>query len=223
VLERAHALFASSPALEGEPPVVLMEMTLRHLATGDVIEELDFLHRAETLMALGKTVLLSNFRRFHRLASYLSRYTKRPLAIALGASKLAEVFDESYYNESEGGLLGGLGQLFKNSARLYVYPSLNLKTGEVTTTANFTAPAHLRHLYAHLLENRFIQPAENVAPELLAIRSRDVLAKIQSGDPAWETMVPPPIVEIIKRDRLFGYVPVRATVKDFPSRNTVSN
>ena len=30
----------------------------------------------------------------------------------------------------------------------------------------------------------------------------DVLAKIQSGDPAWEALVPPQIVEVIKREGL---------------------
>ena len=109
------------------------------------------------LSALGKTVLISNFRRFHRLAAYLSRYTKRPIGLALGASKLAEIFDESFYNESEGGLLGGLGQLFKNPARLYVYPHLDLASGHKLTVENFPVPPHLKHLYAHLRENRFIQ------------------------------------------------------------------
>jgi hypothetical protein len=32
-----------------------------------------------------------------------------------------------------------------------------------------------------------------------------VLKKIQSGDPAWEPLVPAPIVETIKRQGLFGY------------------
>jgi len=32
-----------------------------------------------------------------------------------------------------------------------------------------------------------------------------VLARIQTYDPTWETMVPAPIVEIIKRDKLFGF------------------
>src|SRR5206468_11552403 len=62
VLERGLEKFVREPELQGEPPVVLMEMTLRHLTTGDVIEEQDFLHRADTLRALGKTVLISNFR-----------------------------------------------------------------------------------------------------------------------------------------------------------------
>src|SRR5262249_2118454 len=151
------AQFVEEPALKEETPVVLMEMTLRHLTTGEVIEEKDFLQRADTLQALGKTVLVSNFRRFHRLASYLSRYTKRPLGLAIGASKLGEIFDESFYTESEGGLLGGLGQLFKNPARLFVYPSLNAGSGQILTVENFAVPPHLRHLYTHLLDNRFIQ------------------------------------------------------------------
>src|SRR5436309_11236879 len=39
VLERALDQFVQEPELEGEPPVVLMEMTLRHLTTGDVIDD----------------------------------------------------------------------------------------------------------------------------------------------------------------------------------------
>ena len=34
---------------------------------------------------------------------------------------------------------------------------------------------------------------------------RDVLVKIESGDPSWESDVPPPIVQIIKLGKLFGY------------------
>jgi hypothetical protein len=193
------------PDLKGEPPVVLMEMTLRQLTTGDKIDETDFLNRADMLSALGKTVLISNFRRFHRLAAYLSRYTNRPIGLALGASKLAEIFDESFYNESEGGLLGGLGQLFKNPARLYVYPHLDLDSGHRLTVENFPIPTHLRHLYVHLRENRFIQGIPNFNAELLSIRSQDVLAKIRCGDASWEQLVPPAIAAIIRRDGLFGY------------------
>jgi len=205
VLERALEQFVREPDLQGEPPVVLVEMTLRQLTTGERIDETDFLNRADMLSALGKTVLISNFRRFHRLAAYLSRYTKRPLGLSLGASKLGEIFDESFYNENEGGLLGGLGQLFKNPARLYVYPHLDLATGHKLTVENFPIAPRLRHLYAYLRENRFIQGIENSSPELLTIRSQDVLSRIRAGDPAWERLVPPPIVEIIKRERLFGY------------------
>ncbi len=205
VLERAHERFVAEPELQGETPVVLVEMTLRHLTTGNAINHADFLQRADMLRALGRTVLISNFRRFHRLAWYLSRYTNRPLGLALGAFKLAEIFDERFYNETEGGLLGGLGQLFKNPARLYVYPNLNLETGEVTTVENFPIAPHLRHLYAYLRENHYLVGIEPTDRAFLAIRRADILAKIRKGDAAWEGLVPPPIVARIKRDGLLGY------------------
>jgi hypothetical protein len=205
VLERGLEQFMREPDVSGEHPVVLMEMTLRHLTTGAAIDTVDFLQRADTLKALGKTVLISNFRRLHRLASYLGRYTNRPIGIAMGASNLREVFDESFYNDNEGGLLGGLGQLFKNPARLYTYPHLDLETGKLVAADDYPVPPHLSHLYQHLLENRFIQPIKNFNPDLIPIRRRDVLERIQSGDRSWEACVPPVIVEVIKRDRLFGY------------------
>jgi len=205
VLESARGRFLRDPKLEGEQPVVLMEMTLRHLTMDNVIPEQDFLHRADTLGVLGKSVLVSNFRRFHRLAWYLSRYTKRPLGIAIGVTKLQEIFDENFYNENEGGLLGGLGQLFKNAARLYVYPGLDPQSGQVVDANSFPVSPRLKQLYGYLLENGFIQPVGSRDPRLLAIRSREVLAKIQSGDPTWEQQVPPPIVEMIRRKAFFEY------------------
>ena len=204
VLERAHALFSGELQASKEEPVTLMEMTLRHLTTGDAIDHQDFLDRADTLGALGKSVLISNFRRFHRLADYLSRYTNRPLGIALGASKLKELFDESFYNAEEGGMLGGLGQLFKNQSRVYVYPSVNFKTGELLTAENYPiAPAH-RLLYEYFRQSGAIRPLEPTHPDLLRIRSHDLLAMIQSGDAAWEKQVPPPLVKIIREKKLFG-------------------
>jgi hypothetical protein len=205
VLHRGLDQFMTEPDLHGEQPVVLLEMTLRHLTTGDSIDARDFLQRAATLRGLGKTVLVSNFRRFHRLAAYLSRYTNQPIGLPLGALVLREIFDESFYNESEGGLLGGLGQLFKNPARLYVYPHLDVATGEVIRAENFPIAPHLKHLYAHLLENRFIQPVLNYDPKLLPIRRREVLARIAAGDASWEAWVPPEIVQVIKDHQLFGF------------------
>jgi hypothetical protein len=205
VLERGLEQFTRETDLDGEQPVVLMEMTLRQLTTGDAIDPRDFLDRADTLTPLGKTVLVSNFRRFHRLAAYLSRYTKRPIGLTMGASKLAEIFDPNYYNEAEGGLMGGLGQLFKNPARLYLYPIVDFKSGQKLTAENFPIAPQLKHLYAHLRENRFIQDITDFNPDCLRIRSGDVLEKIRAGDASWEKSVPPKIVEVIKKKRLFGW------------------
>ena len=204
VLERAAEQFTQEPEIKGEAPVVFMEMTLRHLQTGEFIDEKDFLARADMLSVLGKTVLVSNFLRFHRLTAYVANYTNRPIALALGASKLKEIFDESLYNVEEGGLLGGLGQLFKNPGRLYVYPSLDFAGGKLATAESFEVAPRLKSLYAYLLENGFIKSIKNYNQDALRIRSQDILDKIKAGDSAWEKLVPPPVVKIIKSEKLFG-------------------
>jgi hypothetical protein len=205
VFEKAREKFLAEPEVAGRKPVVLMEMTLRHLTRGDAIDHQDFLHRANTLGALGHTVLISNFLRFHRLASYLYRYTDGPLGLAIGASKLADIFDEKFYNNSEGGLLGGLGQLFRNQTRLYVYPSYNFSTGEVLTLQNFPLDPRLRQLVAFLQANGSLQDLEHYNPDYLRIRAKDVLDSIAAGTSGWEELVPPALVTLIKRDRLFGH------------------
>ena len=205
VLRRGHEQFVAEPELKGETPVVLLELTLRHLTAGDVIRHQDFIDRVDTLAALGQNVLVSNFRRFHRLSAYLARYTDRPLGISIGASKLREIFDETFYNAEEGGLLGGLGQLFRNGSRLYVYPSLDFDTAEVVTADTFAVAPRLKQLYAHLLENGSIRGVRKHEPGLLRIRSHDVRQAIADGGAGWEDLVAEPIVKVIKDKRLFGW------------------
>ena len=205
MLERAQEQFQHEPQVQGEAPVVLMEMTLRHLLVGERMDPRDFLDRVDTLSALGQTVLISNFRRYHRLVGYLSRYTGKMIGLPLGVTRLQDVLDEKFYTDLPGGLLESLGMLFKNSARLYVYPALDRKSGEVLTLKNAPVAPNLRHLYAHLLENGCLTDLRNSNPDFLTIYPRDVLNKIQAGDASWEKLVPPPIVEVIKTKRLFGY------------------
>ncbi len=212
LLERAQEQFLQEESLKGEAPVVITEMTLRQLQVDDVIDHRDFLDRVDTLSALGKTVLISSFFRYHRLVMYLSKYTQKTIGLPLGLVRLRDVMDESFYTDLEGGLMESLGQLFKNGAKVYVYPSLDRKTGKLTTVENMEVAPHLRHLYAHLVENRFVENIRNYNPEYLTIYSRDVLEKIKAGDASWEKLVPPPIAQVIKTKRLFGWTEKAAAV-----------
>ena len=182
MLERAQEMFIKEPALQGETPVVMFEMTLRQLQVNDAIDHRDFLDRVDTLGALGKPVLISNFLRYHRLVSYLSRQTQKPIGLPIGLVRLRDVFDEKFYTDLAGGLMESLGQLFKNGAKLYVYPSLDRKTGKLITIENMEVAPHLRHLYAHLVENKFIENITTYNPDALKIYSGEVLAKIHSAD-----------------------------------------
>ncbi len=213
MLDRAQEQFVREASLQGEPPVVMFEMTLRQLQVGNAIDHRDFLDRVDTLGALGKPVLISNFLRYHRLVSYLSRQTQRPIGLPIGLVRLRDVLDEKFYTDLPGGLMESLGQLFKNGAKLYVYPSLDKKTGKITTIENLEVMPHLRHLFAHLVENRFIENITSYNAGALNIYSSEVLAKIHSGDESLSQLIPAPIFERIKAKQLFGWkqkVPVAA-------------
>lgn len=206
MLNCAQAQFVQEPQAQGEEIVVLMEMTLRNL-TGDggVIDHKDFLDRVDLLGSLGKTVLISNYARYFRLASYLSRSTKKMIGIAMGVPSLRELFEEKYYTDLEGGILESFGRLFKNDLRLYIYPYQDPATGSIITAGNLRVAPHLRHLYSHLLENHLVQSIQDYNDAFLPIYSNEVLANIQAGDSAWEIMVPPQVAHIIKERQLFGY------------------
>jgi hypothetical protein len=205
MLTCAQAQFVQEPGVQGEPVVVLMEMTMRNLTTESGIDHKDFLDRVDILCGLGRSVLISNYGEYYRLAQYLFRYTKKMIGIVMGVPTLREIFDEKYYADLEGGILESFGRLFKNALKLYVYPFQDPTTGSIITANNLRVAPHLQHLYAYLLENHFIQTIKDYNECYLPIMSRDVLKRIKAGEAGWEIMVPPQVASIIKERKLLGY------------------
>jgi hypothetical protein len=206
MLERSLEQMRGEPDMAGRDPVVLMEMTLRNLMTlGEEVEHADFLARMDTLRALGKTVMISNYSRFHNVTTYLRRYTHEKIVMVLGVPTLAQLLEEKHYQDLEGGLLEALGRLLKGPIKLLIYPWKNSRTGELITADSFKLPAHLRHLYDYLLDNGSIEAIREVAAADLSTLPRDVLARMQAGDTSWEALVPREVVQVIKDRKLFGY------------------
>jgi hypothetical protein len=205
MLHSAQAQFVQEPGVEGEEMLVLMEMTLKNLTDGGAINHQDFLDRVDILSTLGKTVLISNFAEFHRLAAYLFRFTRKKIGIVMGVPTLREIFDEKYYADLDGGILESFGRMFKNDLKLYVYPLQDQVTAALITAGNLRVAPNLRHLYAYLYENRFIEGLKDINEKCLPIFSRDALSKLKAGDAAWEEMVPSQVATIIKERRLLGY------------------
>jgi hypothetical protein len=204
MLDCARTMFLAEDALGDDEPEVLMEITMQNLLRSGELDLLDFLDRVDMLAALGRTVLISNYGEFYRLINYLTRYTDRMIGLPLGLPSLQEIFEEKYYHELEGGILEGLGRLFKTGVKLYVYPFAK-PDGTLTSAADYEVAPNLKHLYRHLLDNQFIRPMENFHPEYLGITSAQVLTKIRDKDPAWEKSVPAEVATLIKERRLFGY------------------
>jgi len=214
MLSSAHEKFSREPQVDGESVVSLMEITMHNLQGAGASREIDlrdFLARADVLAACGKTVLISDYFEYYRLAAYLARYTKEKIGITMGAGSLCELFDEKYYAQLDGGILESFGRLFKNDLKLYIYPLMDRKTGALTTVQNLQIAPELRNLYEYLVERGCIEQLDNYNPAYLSIFSRDVIGQIKAGDPAWSDNVPSEVAEVIRHRGFFGHRRTAAT------------
>jgi hypothetical protein len=223
MIDCAKAQFVQEPSVKGKEVVVLMEITMSNLLSAGALDAQDFLSRVDLLAEIGFTVIISNYSEYYRLTSYFRRCTKEMIGVSMGINNLLEVFKEKYYENLEGGILESFGRLFRNEVKLYVYPMTEaaytryiVEAGGNGTAIRPSAPSvlisaknvrivdRLANLYAHLLENHYIVSIVGFDPNILNIFSRDVLNNIKSDNPLWETMVPIPVAQAIKRKGLFG-------------------
>jgi hypothetical protein len=227
MLNCATAQFVQEPAVKGKDVVVLMEITMNNLLAAGELDAQDFLSRVDLLAELGFTSMISNYSEYYRLTTYFRRYTKEMIGVAMGINNLLEIFNEKYYEHLEGGILESFGRMFRHAVKLYIYPMRQeaydryLNNGGVAppaaaashafaanvliTAKNVHIADHLSNLYAHLLENHYIECVTGFDREILGIFSRDVLRRIKERDPQWEQMVPEKVVDAIKQRGLFGF------------------
>jgi len=242
MLNCACAQFVQEPLVKGKDTIVLMEITMNNLLAGGDLDAHDFLSRVDLLGDIGLNVLISNYSEYYRLTSYFRRYTKEMIGVPMGINNLLEVFNEKYYEHLEGGILEAFGRLFRHSVKLYVYPmhqsayehyiaaaghpsareassypqaaSNAFSSAVLITAKNLQVADHLRNLYAHLLENHYLDCIVGFDRAILNIFSRDVLQRIKSNDGTWERMVPAPVATAIKKRGLFGYNSETAAEKE---------
>lgn len=202
MLRQARAVFSQQmePA-HLERAVELCEISTNNLLRDGELDHADFIDRADALQALGKTVLISSSAEFHRIATYLSRYTAEPIAILLSIGLLNELFKPKWSANLPGGILESFGRLFKNAVQLYVYPWHNTKSMELVTAENFRAPENWQYFYQHLIQNQRILPIGVGDPTLLAKTGRKVLEQIQRGEPGWEDWVPQEAHAMVRRQQ----------------------
>jgi hypothetical protein len=109
--------------------VELMELTMRNLREeGGEVDRADFLARADMLAASGKTVLISDYFEYYRLAAYLGQHTKRKIAVVMGASSLRDLFQES--TTPSGSILQSFGVVQERAAPVHL-PLLEKSTGNL--------------------------------------------------------------------------------------------
>lgn len=203
IMERARAQFLIDAALGDEAPVLLAELSFRDLSAGGAVDHADFLARADMLRTLGPNVMISRFGRYFALADHLARYTTRPIGVAVGLPGLMQIVDADHYDDLAGGLLEAAGRLFKQNVTLYVYPGLDA-SGQVVTMDTAPVSPLASHLKAYLLEAGRVRAITSWNEDYLRLDAASVLDCIARGDASWASMVPPPVADVIRRERLFG-------------------
>ena len=211
LLERAREQFLKEPGVRGEQPVVLAEMTLRNLLSGQEVDHADFLARTDILGTLSVDVLISRFQPYYQVADYLSRYTDRLIGLAVGLPSVKQMAEEKFYTDLPGGVLESMGRLFKRSVKMYVYPTRDPQSGEIRSVDNVPLDPPWHHMRDLLIEIGRIEPIRDFNESYTSIHTTDVLARIQRGDVSWQELVPPTVAEMIKAKNLFGFQPSAGT------------
>lgn len=174
----------------GADVVELAELTMNNLLhQGDAVDKADFLDRAQMLQSLGKSVMISNFAEFYRLAAYLHRSNDAPVGLAVGVSLLETLFEEKWYGDLEGGALEGFGRLFKNGVTLCVYPRGD--NGRQLGIDDAHLPVLMRPLFDFLRAHNRIAGLQCAVPDALPFTPNDVREFLLNGDKRWKNLVPP--------------------------------
>jgi len=185
-----EAFQENMPADQCADTLEICEISMNNLLREGEVDHLAFIDRADALQALGKTVLVSRCPEFHRIASYLSRYTTSPIGIVLSIGLLNELFKEKWSENLAGGILESFGRLFKHELSLYVYPWKNRKSKDLVTADNFQTPESLTHLYAYFRDQGMIHPIPCGDDLLLNYTGRDIQRMIADGEETWKSLVP---------------------------------
>jgi hypothetical protein len=147
-------------------------------------------------------VLVSNFREHFRVTELLRRYTDQHIGVVLGAATLQKIFDPSYYEDLDGGVLEAMGRMFKHNVQFHVYPYVDENTGEEVNVENWRPEGGLSELYSYLRGIHAIRGLKPAPGANLSVFPHHVREMIDSGEPGWEEYVPETVAEAIHGDRL---------------------
>ncbi len=205
MIEQAKKSFSRLHNVDIKKTIAIAEITLNDTKGNDNnVPEADMVERIRLLNLLGYTVMVSDYTRYFSLRAYFRQYTKLQIGIVVGMVNLKQIFDEDFYRGVEGGILEGFGKLFPDNTCLFVYPELDAD-GEISNFDDIRVPEHLRFLYCHLVENKFISGIDCGHKDLLTIYSRNILKQLPKGRGDWEIYLPAGAADEIVNHKLFGF------------------
>lgn len=196
--------FLAEPQVQGQrDPLICMELTLQNLETEGNFNSQDFLQRIDCINALGHEVLISDCSRYFDLKTFLRRHTDQMIGMVIGAAHLAKLFDVSFYQDLPGGIMQAMGRLFDEKTRLYVYPFR--EENMYVTAGTYLPDESVKHLYQHLVENRFFVDIDECDDVDMTLSSDHIRELMSRHDPKWESLVPSKVRDLIKSKGYFNY------------------
>ncbi|NDP19820.1 MAG: TonB-dependent receptor [Paludibacter sp.] len=204
-IEDSLANFKRDEDYKPDNTIAFCEISLKYLMCDEEVDEKDFLHRVDLLNMMGQSVMVSKFYRYFQLVKYFTQFKLIKLRLVVGLPTFDKILDSSNYTDLRGGLLEATGALFQENVKMYLYPYIDMNTGEVIypEDAHFSETNKL--LWQYLMATKKILVLKSIPPQNLEISSEYISTLIDNGDESLINYVPEKVFEHIKENRLFGY------------------
>lgn len=115
-----EALKAEGIQCEREPQPML-EMTLHPAVDDDNADDATILQRVAGMITV-TPALVTDLPQNYRLIPFLRRHTHEPIRLVSGLTQLGRLLQSQSYENLAGSQLEGMGKLFADNVKLYVYP-----------------------------------------------------------------------------------------------------
>jgi len=185
--------------------IAFCEISLKYLMQNEKVDEKDFLHRVDLLNMMGQSVMVSKFYRYFQLVKYFGQFKLIKLRIVVGLPAFDKILDSDNYTDLRGGLLESMGALFQEHVKIYLYPYVDARSGEVVYPDDDHFSKENKLLWQYLNAIKKILVLKSISPKNLEIRSEHISELIENGDDSFANFVPDKVFQHIKSNGLFGY------------------
>ena len=204
-IEDSLAIFKRDEDYKPDNTIAFCEISLKYFIHDEQLDENDFLNRVELLNMVGQNVMVSNFYRYFKLVDYFAQFKMIKLRIVVGLPTFDKVLDSSQYTDMRGGLLEAMGTLFQNNVKMYLYPYIDMTTGELVYPDENHFSGEYKLLWQYLIETRRIIVLKGIPAHRLSITSGYIDTLIENADESLKDYVPEKVYQYISENKLFGY------------------
>ena len=204
-IEDSLEFFKRDENYKPDNTIAFCEISLKYLMQNEKVDEKDFLHRVDLLNMMGQSVMISKFYRYFQLVKYFGQFKLIKLRMVLGLPAFDKILDSTNYTDLRGGLLEAMGALFQENVKIYLYPYIDARTGEVVYPDDEHFLKENKLLWQYLNAIKKILVLKSIPSKNLEIRSEHVSELIENGDDSFANYVPEKIFHHIKDNGLFGY------------------